>query len=169
MRPIIRLLVFKSRDFLEKFTPNKSTVKNSKRANCGRFVFLCFKLPPCCLSGEENRILSPRLQHTRLLLPHLKAPGLVSGYSTLNVVYYFRVNRLVSTAKLKSFNAFLTENLYEKNWNCWGFCPAMRFELTSSDFVVWHFAFKLHREASVGSSVDQAPDNHLSFYRQIIS
>lgn len=40
MRPIIRLLVFKSRDFLEKFAPNKSTVKNSNRDNYDRFVFL---------------------------------------------------------------------------------------------------------------------------------
>ena len=99
---------------LKIFSPNKSTVKNFKRANYGRFVFLCFKLPPCYLGGGENWILSPRLQHTRLLLPHLKAPGLVSGYSALNVVHYFRCNGLALTAKSKSFNAFLTEIIWKE-------------------------------------------------------
>lgn len=75
------------------------------------------------------------------------------------------MDRASSVAKSKPFNVFLTGNwlrIFGKNWNCWGFCPVMRLELTSSDFVVWHFAFKLHQEASVGSCVDQTP---ITIYR----
>ena len=119
MRLIIRLLVFKSRVFLEKFPATS----------------------PHDTVGQEPFPLFAPIQ-LRCSCP-TKSKGLRELW------------------RCWIFDGSYPSKLIWKNWNCWGFCPAMRFELISSD-LVWHFTFKLHREASVGYCVDQVP---ITIYR----
>lgn len=110
MRSIIQTSSPKSSVFLEKFFLPTNPPQRILSALIAVGLFSSVSSYHLVASVEE-KIESCHLDYNirDCFYPNLKAPGLISGYSTLNVAYYFRGNRLASTAKLKSFNAFLTE------------------------------------------------------------